>query len=74
MKCPLCGFSGEHESGYGLAAGPMGAYTYCGSCERLIEFSPDTEGMTDEQAAAAFTKRDAWRAALNAEAVSQGEK
>ncbi len=47
--CPFCG-SNEHTSGYGLAAGPMGAYTFCNDCDELIEFSSDLEGLDDETA------------------------
>ena len=65
-KCPLCDHEGPHDSGYGYAAGPLGAYVFCAGCEQLIDFSPDTDGMTDEQALAAFAKRDKWRAGLTA--------
>jgi hypothetical protein len=65
--CPYCGFKGEHLSGYGFAAGSLGAYTYCGNedaCGKLIEFGPDLEGLDDETAASITAKVDAWRASL----------
>ena len=37
VTCPKCG-SNDHMTGYGLAAGPMGAYTFCQGCDELIEF------------------------------------
>ncbi len=49
VTCPKCG-SNEHTSGYGLAAGPMGAYTFCNGCDELIEFQPDVEGLSEEEA------------------------
>ena len=51
LTCPKCG-SNEHTSGYGLAAGPMGAYTFCNGCDELIEFVFDVEGLDE-----AHTKR-----------------
>jgi hypothetical protein len=48
ITCPYCG-SNDHTSGYGLAAGPMGSYTFCNKCNELIEFSADTEGMSEDQ-------------------------
>lgn len=65
--CPYCKFSGEHFSGYGFAAGGLGAYTYCGNeekCGKLIEFMPDLEGLDDETAKEITAKTDAWRASL----------
>lgn len=47
VTCPFCG-SNEHTSGYGLAVGPMGSYTFCDGCDELIEFIPDLEGMPDD--------------------------
>ena len=44
ITCPFCG-SNEHTVGYGLAAGPMGSYTFCDSCDELIEFTPDLGGV-----------------------------
>lgn len=44
VTCPKCG-SNEHTSGYGLAAGPMGGYTFCDGCDALLEFSPDLQGL-----------------------------
>ena len=49
LKCPKCG-STEHTSGYGLAAGPMGSYTFCDGCNALLEFAPDLEGLPEEYA------------------------
>ena len=65
--CPKCG-SRQTYSGYGFAAGPLGAYTLCENCDHVLELSPDVEGMTDEQAAAAH------RLAEEILAKSQGEK
>ena len=59
--CPLCGFDGAHKQGYGYAAGPL---TFCGGCERLVGFSPDTEGMDDSAAEAAIAKANKWRIEL----------
>ena len=49
VTCPKCG-SNDHISGYGLACGPMGSYTICNSCDALLEFCPDLEGLDDERA------------------------
>jgi hypothetical protein len=49
VTCPKCG-SNEHITGYGLACGPMGAYTICEGCDALLEFAPDLEGLDDETA------------------------
>lgn len=49
LVCPKCG-SKDHTSGYGLAAGPMGGYTFCDGCDELLEFSPDLEGLDLETA------------------------
>ena len=49
-KCQFCGSTAFTE-GYGLAAGPMGAYTYCDGCDRLIAFAPDYDGLSDTEAA-----------------------
>lgn len=48
LVCPKCG-SNEHTAGYGLAAGPMGSYTFCDGCDILLEASPDLQGMEDEK-------------------------
>lgn len=56
VTCPACG-SNDHLSGFGLAAGPMGAYTFCNQCDKLLEFSPDSS-YTDEERAQALTKLD----------------
>jgi hypothetical protein len=48
LTCPSCGYSGEHNQGYGLAAGPMGSYTFCAACNELLEFIPDFEGIPEE--------------------------
>lgn len=52
VTCPKCA-SNEHVTGYGFAAGPLGMYTFCCGCDELIEFSPDTEGLDDMEAARA---------------------
>lgn len=49
LVCPKCG-SNEHTTGYGLAAGPMGGYTFCDGCDTLLEFSPDLQGLSKEEA------------------------
>ena len=49
--CPKCG-GNEHYSGYGFAVGGLGGYTIC-ECGEVLEFVPDLEGLTDEQAEAA---------------------
>ena len=48
IPCPKCGYSEEHYRGYGLAAGPMGCYTFCGKCNTLLEFSPDLDDLSEE--------------------------
>ncbi len=48
--------------GYGYAAGPLGSYTFCDGCDELVEFWPDTEGLSDEQGAAAIAKCKEWEA------------
>ena len=58
LTCPKCG-SKEHSTGYGLAAGPMGAYTFCDGCDVLLEFTPDLEGLDDERAARIQARVDA---------------
>lgn len=46
ITCPFCG-SNEHITGYGLAAGPMAGYTFCESCDELIELTIDMDGVDD---------------------------
>lgn len=58
--CHKCG-SNDHIQGYGLAVGPMGAYTYCDNCDELLEFSPDLEGVSEDQAKEIQRKTDEWR-------------
>ncbi len=48
LTCAKCG-GNEHYQGYGLAAGPLGSYTIC-ECGALLEFRPDTDGLSDEEA------------------------
>jgi hypothetical protein len=60
ITCPKCG-SNEHTSGYGLAAGPMGAYTFCNGCETLLEFFPDLEGAPPEQIQKIRANINQWR-------------
>jgi len=64
VTCPKCS-SNEHVTGYGFAAGPLGSYTFCEGCDELIEFAPDTEGLSDEdtmyaEAMAENYMRDVW--------------
>lgn len=49
LTCPKCK-STDHTQGYGLAAGPMGAYTFCNSCDELIDFTPDLDGLEGTEA------------------------
>ena len=63
LSCPLCDCKST-TFGYGLAAGPMGAYTFCDGCNELIEFFPDTEGMEEEQEKRVMTKHAEWKASL----------
>jgi hypothetical protein len=46
----------------------MGAYTICNNCDRVLEFSPDTEGMTEEAAKALEAKCVEW---LSMQAVTK---
>lgn len=48
VLCPYCG-SDDHVSGYGLAAGPMGSYTFCNTCDQLISFRADYEGLPEDR-------------------------
>lgn len=50
LTCPKCG-SNDHTTGYGLAAGPMGGYTFCNGCDELIEIFPDLDGLEEDHAA-----------------------
>ena len=51
VTCPFCG-SSDHTSGYGLAAGPMAQYTFCNTCDALIELTVDMDvGLTVKQLA-----------------------
>ena len=49
LMCPKCN-SNEHTSGYGLACGPMGAYTFCDGCDALLAFAPDLDGVPEDAA------------------------
>ncbi len=49
LKCVRCG-STDHNSGYGYAAGILGAYSIC-ECGAVLNISPDCEGMTEQQEA-----------------------
>jgi len=60
VTCPKCG-SNEHTAGYGLAAGPMGSYTFCDGCDSMLEFSPDLEGMPPERAEKILADVAKWR-------------
>lgn len=48
LTCPKCKGT-EHYQGYGLAAGFMGAYTFC-ECGALLEGFADVEGLDDDLA------------------------
>lgn len=54
IRCPHCG-SREHIQGYGFAAGVLGTYTMCMKCSSVLELHADTEGLTEEEAAAQET-------------------
>ena len=41
MPCPTCG--GEPETGFGLAGGGFGVYSYCPSCGEVL-----TKSVTDD--------------------------
>jgi hypothetical protein len=65
LTCPRCD-SAEHHSGYGLAAGPMGAYTIC-QCGLVMEMRPDLDGADYQNLrviAAADRALASYRAAL----------
>ena len=62
ITCHKCG-GNEHYMGYGLAAGPMGSYTFC-ECGELLEFSPDLEGVPQERAAEIQRDVQKWRDSL----------
>lgn len=60
ITCPKCG-STEHTVGYGLAAGPMGTYTFCDGCDALIEFWPDLEGLNEADVERIQAITEEWR-------------
>lgn len=47
IECPWCRKSNIYR-GYGLAAGPMGAYAFCEDCDELVWFQADTQGLSEE--------------------------
>ena len=49
ITCKKCG-SNDHLTGYGFAAGGMGAYTLCNGCDEVLEFFPDPECAQPEDA------------------------
>lgn len=59
--CPKCG-SRKRQDGYGFAAGPLGAYTFCAAnkCGVLLDCYPDTSGLPEDQAEAARSKAKAY--------------
>jgi hypothetical protein len=59
LTCPKCG-STEHTQGYGLAAGPMGAYTFCDGCDTMLEFCPDLEGLPEDLAKSILLEVARW--------------
>jgi hypothetical protein len=61
LTCPKCGGT-DHTQGYGLAAGPMGAYTFCDGCDAMLEFCPDLEGLPEEHAQRILADVEKWRA------------
>lgn len=48
--CFFCG-ADDLSYGYGLAAGPLGAYTFCNKCDQLLAYEPDMKGLNGEDAA-----------------------
>lgn len=60
--CPYCGHD-RMTHGYGYAAGPLGAYSYCDGCNELVDFWPDTEGLSEADEASAIDKAEKWKAA-----------
>jgi hypothetical protein len=63
-KCPLCG-SKNITSGYGYAGGPLGAYTFCDDHNELIEYTPDLEGLDEEECLRLTEMADKWREKFN---------
>lgn len=49
LVCPVCDQRTRNTCGYGLAAGPIGAYTFCDACDYLIDFMPDSDHIEDEE-------------------------
>lgn len=47
--CFFCG-ADDLSYGYGLAAGPLGAYTFCNKCDQLLAYEPDMKGLNGEDA------------------------
>lgn len=60
VTCPKCN-SNDHTSGYGLAAGPMAAYTFCNGCGILLEFAPDLEGLPEDAVKRIKADVEHWR-------------
>lgn len=48
--CFFCGGS-KLSTEYGIAAGPLGVYTFCDSCEQLIGYAPDFDKLDPEDVA-----------------------
>lgn len=46
QPCPKCGGT-KRESNYGFAYGPLGIYTCCTTCDKLLQFSADEEGTEE---------------------------
>lgn len=70
ITCHECG-GNDHTTGYGLGVGPMGAYTIC-DCGVLLEFSPDVEGLADDEIARITANVDKWRAEVNEKRQAKG--
>jgi hypothetical protein len=60
IECPDCK-TRNHVSGYGLAAGPMGQYTFCEDCGELLEFDPDVDDFPEDDAAKIIANCQKWR-------------
>lgn len=48
FNCPVCDAYTTQIGGYGLAAGPMGSYSYCDNCDHLVDYWRDQDGMYDD--------------------------
>lgn len=49
LICPICDHLTTAIGGYGFAAGPMGMYIYCDTCDNLIDFMADLNHIDDQE-------------------------